>query len=45
MERYMPLDLMEQGMSDVGLKPGGRLVSLDEVLQGDGYFDPLGPTR
>jgi ubiquinone/menaquinone biosynthesis C-methylase UbiE len=45
MNRYMPLELMEQGMSEVGLEPGGRLVSLDEVLQGDGYFDPLGPTR
>ena len=43
--RYIPLDLLEQGMSDAGLKPGGRLVSLDAVLQGETYLDPLGPTR
>ncbi|MDA7624531.1 hypothetical protein N8641_04985 [Akkermansiaceae bacterium] len=32
-------------MSESGLEPGGRLVSLDEVLQGETYLDPLGPTR
>ena len=43
--RFIPLDLLEQGMSEAGLEPGGRLVSLDEVLQGETYLDPLGPTR
>ena len=32
-------------MSEAGLVPAGRLVSLDEVLQGENYLDPLGPTR
>ena len=32
-------------MSEAGLVPGARLVSLDEVLQGETYLDPLGPTR
>jgi SAM-dependent methyltransferase len=45
LHRFIPLDQLEQGMSEVGLKPGGRLVSLDEVLQGETYLDPLGPTR
>ena len=43
--RYIPLPLLEQGMSEAGLVPAGRLVSLDEVLQGETYLDPLGPTR
>jgi SAM-dependent methyltransferase len=43
--RFIPLQLLEQGMSEAGLAPAGRLVSLDEVLQGDTYLDPLGPTR
>lgn len=44
-KRFIPLDLIEQGISESGLEPGGRLVSLDEVLQGETYLDPLGPTR
>ena len=32
-------------MREAGLAPVGRLVSLDEVLQGETYLDPLGPTR
>ncbi|MDB4380286.1 class I SAM-dependent methyltransferase [Mariniblastus sp.] len=43
--RFIPLELLEQGMSESGLVPAGRLVSLDEVLQGETYLDPLGPTR
>jgi SAM-dependent methyltransferase len=43
--RYIPLQLLEQAMSEAGLVPGARLVSLDEVLQGETYLDPLGPTR
>ena len=43
--RFIPLQLLEQGMSEAGLVPAGRLVSLDEVLQGETYLDPLGPTR
>ena len=43
--RFIPLQLLEQGMSESGLVPAGRLVSLDEVLQGETYLDPLGPTR
>ena len=43
--RFIPLQLLEQGMSEAGLVPAGRLVALDEVLQGETYLDPLGPTR
>ncbi len=43
--RFIPLQLLEQGMSEAGLEPGGRLVSLDEVLQGESYLDPRGPTK
>jgi SAM-dependent methyltransferase len=43
--RFIPLQLLEESMSEAGLELGGRLVSLDEVLQGDSYFDPRGPTR
>jgi ubiquinone/menaquinone biosynthesis C-methylase UbiE len=43
--RYIPLQLLEESMSAAGLHPGGRLVSLDEVLQGDAYLDPRGPLR
>lgn len=43
--RYIPLQLLEQSMSEAGLQPGGRLVPLDEVVQGDAYLDPRGPMR
>jgi ubiquinone/menaquinone biosynthesis C-methylase UbiE len=43
--RYIPLQLLEQSMGETGLQPGGRLVSLEEVLQSDAYLDPRGPTR
>jgi len=43
--RYIPLKLLEESMIEAGLRPGGRLVPLDEVLQGDAYLDPRGPTR
>lgn len=43
--RYIPLDLLEQSMRESGLEPGGRLVPLDAVLQGDAYLDPRGPAR
>ena len=43
--RYIPLKLLEESMIEVGLRPGGRLVPLDEVLQGEAYLDPRGPTR
>jgi ubiquinone/menaquinone biosynthesis C-methylase UbiE len=45
LDRYIPLELLEESMREVGLCPAGRLVSLDEVLQGDAYFDPSGPLR
>ncbi len=45
LDRYIPLQLLEESMSEVGLHPGGRLVALDEVLQGDAYLDPRGPMR
>ncbi len=45
LERYIPLDLLEESMREVGLRPGGRLVPLDDVLQGDAFFDPCGPLR
>jgi len=45
LDRYIPLQALEESMSEAGLHPGGRLVSLDEVLQGDAYLDPRGPTR
>jgi len=43
--RYIPLKLLEESMIEAGLRPGGRLVPLDEVLQGDAYLDPRGPMR
>ena len=33
--RFIPLQLLEQGMSEAGLVPAGRLVSLDEWRDGD----------
>lgn len=45
LDRYIPLQLLEESMSEAGLHPGGRLVPLDEVLQGDAYLDPRGPLR
>jgi ubiquinone/menaquinone biosynthesis C-methylase UbiE len=44
-DRYIPLDQLEDAMSANGLKRGGRLVSLDEVLQGESYLDPSGPLQ
>lgn len=44
-KRFIPLQLLEESMSEAGLEPGGRLVSLDEVLQGETYLDPRGPSR
>ena len=44
-DRYIPLDQLENSMADSGLKPDGRLVSLNEVLQGDSYLDPRGPLK
>lgn len=45
LDYYIPLPLLEQTMTEVGLEPGGRLVSLDEVLQSEAYLDPHGPAR
>jgi ubiquinone/menaquinone biosynthesis C-methylase UbiE len=45
LDRYIPLELLEESMREVGLRPAGRLVSLDEVLQGDAFLDPRGPLR
>ncbi len=43
--RYIPLDLLEESMRETGLEPGGRLVPLDAVLQGDAYINPHGPAQ
>jgi len=43
--RYIPLDLLEESMRETGLEPGGRLVPLDAVLQGDAYLNPRGPAQ
>ena len=43
--RYIPLQLLQESMSEAGLRPGGRLVPLDDVLQGEAYLDPRGPMR
>ena len=43
--RFIPLPLLEKSMIEAGLELGGRLVSLDEVLQGESYLDPRGPAR
>ena len=43
LDRYIPLGLLEESMAEAGLEPAGRLVPLDEVLQGDTYLDPRGP--
>jgi SAM-dependent methyltransferase len=45
LDRYIPVDQLEESMREVGLRPAGRLVSLDEVLQGDAFLDPRGPLR
>ncbi|MFT4541784.1 MAG: SAM-dependent methyltransferase, partial [Planctomycetota bacterium] len=45
LDRYIPIEDLITSMSDAGLNPGGRLVPLDEVLQGDTYLDPRGPLR
>lgn len=45
LKRYIPLDLLEEGMIEAGLTPSGRFVPLHAVLQGDAYLDPRGPSR
>ncbi|CAN5905640.1 hypothetical protein BH23ACT10_BH23ACT10_19680 [soil metagenome] len=43
--RFAPLAAIEGFMVDRGLRPLGRFVPVDGVLQGDAYFDVRGPTN
>lgn len=45
LDRYIPLDDLEDCLRDVGLDIGERVALVEEVLQGDSYLDPKGPTR
>jgi ubiquinone/menaquinone biosynthesis C-methylase UbiE len=45
LRRLMPLDALEQALTEVGIAPRGRFVPVDAVLQGPDYFDPRGPLR
>lgn len=45
LEHYIPVDMLEESMREVGLQTDQRLPILDEVNQGDSYLDPHGPTR
>ncbi len=45
LDRYIPLHLLEESMESAGMRPDGRLVTLDEVLQGSAYLDPRGPLQ
>ena len=42
-ERHIPLDSLEQIMTECGFDPTGRFVPVDGVMQGRSYFEPLGP--
>ncbi len=44
-ERHIPLERLQELMVEHGLEPRGRIVPLDVLLQGEAYFDALGPTR
>ncbi len=44
-EVHIPLDDMEQLLSDCGLQPTGRFVPVDGLMQGPHYFDAQGPSR
>lgn len=43
--RFAPLAVIEGFMADHGLRPLGRFVPVDGVIQGDAYFDVRGPLR
>jgi SAM-dependent methyltransferase len=43
LRRLMPLDELEAALAVFGVRPRGRFVPVDAVLQGAGYFDPRGP--
>ncbi len=43
--RIPSVELTESMLEAVGFHPGGCIVPLHEVLQGESYFDPSGPLR
>ncbi len=43
--RFAPCELVERMLRETGFAPEGRLVPIDEVCQGDAYFDGTGPLR
>ena len=43
--RFAPLAVLEGFMAEHGLRPLGRFVPVDGVIQGEAYFDPRGPLR
>jgi ubiquinone/menaquinone biosynthesis C-methylase UbiE len=45
LRRLMPLEGLETALRACGIKPRGRFVPLDAVVQGGDYLDPRGPLR
>lgn len=43
--RFAPLAVLEGFMAEHGLRPLGRFVPVNGVIQGEAYFDPRGPLR
>ena len=42
-ERHVPISTLERLLEKSGFHFGGRIVPLDAVMQGEDYFNPLGP--
>ncbi len=45
LRRFMPLEQIEAALAEKGLRPRGRFVPVDAILQGADYLDPRGPLR
>jgi len=43
--RHIPLDALEKMLAAEGFTQCARVVPTDALMQGEQYFDPLGPTR
>lgn len=44
-KRFPPLDTITSMLEKVGFRLGGKIVSVDGVLQGDNYLDESGPLK
>ncbi len=44
-KRFPPLVTITSILEEVGFRLGGKIVSVDAVLQGDNYLDPEGPLK